>query len=309
MRHSAFLAAAAVSFVSVHALADGSRAWSAARAGLPSDAKLVVGVDVAAAQKTQLFATYFPKLLGKADATKLVDVLKATCKIDPLVAVQGIVVATTADQDDGAAYIALSGLDKAKLSSCVQLTVQGKVDPSVKVSLRQNGNITEVFDGKDSTFFGWVGKDVVVVPLHAQDKTALAKWMGGQGGLAKSALGKALARVNTAAVLWGAGEANKELQPGLTMTRGYGAVTYAKGTLGADVHAVMATAAQATTMASDTNKQIAEAKQGMVPATVAGVLNALTVASANDEVVIKANLIETEVIGLLGFALAGVGGL
>jgi hypothetical protein len=313
MRTAGIFAAIALSLVSLRAHAD-SKAWTAARAGLPADTKLVIGLDVAALQKTELFAAYYPKLLEKAEAAKVIDTMKTSCKLDPLTAIQGIVVATAADQGEGAAYIAFAGVDKAKLSSCLQLAVQSAAkdakDPKdAAVSIKHDGNITQVTRGATTTYVGWVGKDVLVVPFKAEDKQALVKWMGGKGAFARSDLGKSLARVKTSAALWGAGEATKELQPGMTATGGYGAVTFSKGNLDADVHAVMQTAAQATTMATEAKKQIDQARQGgMMPPAISGLLKAVTISAANDEVIVKANIAEKDLVGALALALGGMGG-
>lgn len=302
---TAGIIAVALSFVSLPARAD-SKAWTAAKAGLPAEARLVIGLDVATIQKTELFATFFPKFLEKTDATKVIDTMKTACKIDPLAVVQGLVFAVATDQEDGAAYIALSGIDKAKLSSCLQAAAQAS-DKAAKITLKQDGNITVVSDGKDSRFLGWVTKDVFVVSLHSNDKASLAKWMGGKGALARSEVGKMLAKVNTSAAMWGAGEAGKEVQPGITVKLGYGAVTFAKGNLDADVHAVMGDAGQAKTMASTTTKQLDEAKQApLLPPAIGTVLKAVSVAAANDEVVIKASLLEKDLLGALAIALGNL---
>jgi hypothetical protein len=289
---------------------------------LPADAKLVVGVDFAAIQKTGLFAAYYPKLLEKAEAAQLLSTMKDSCKIDPLAAVQAVVVATSGDQQDGAVYIGLSGVDKAKLSSCVQLAAQNKADKAAadkpaaekaaadkpaRVSLKQDGNITQISNGTDTAFFGWAGKDVIVVSLHGQDKASLLKWMGGKGALAKTALGKSIARTNTSATVWGAGEETKEVEQGVTVKGGYGAVKFANGSVDADVHAVMENAAQATKMAASVNKQLDEARQGsQLPPMIAGMLKTVTIAASADEVVIKANVVEKDVMNVL--SLAGLGG-
>ena len=251
MRTAGILAALALSIAALHgqARADASRAWAAAKAGLPADAKVVLGVDVAAVQKTQLFATFYPKLHDQPDVAKVLDAIKDGCKIDPLTVIQGIVFASSGERDDGALYVAVSGIDRTRLSSCLQTTAQAAAphaeagdkpgdkpaDPPAKVTIKQAGNITEVSRGSESGFFGWVGKDVLVVSFHATDKPSLVKWMGGKGALVKSDLGKTLARVNTAAAVWGAGTGTKELQPGMTARGGYGAVTFAKGQLSADI--------------------------------------------------------------------------
>lgn len=305
MRTVGILAAVALSFASLPARADTAKAWAAAKAGLPADAKIVIGVDLAALQKTQLFAMVYPKLLEKADASQVIDTVKSTCKIDPLAAVKGMVVAMSDDQQSGAIYLAISGIDKAKLSSCLQTAI--KAGKTAKVSLKQDGNITQVSDGTSTAFIGWVGKDVIVVSLHAEDKPSLVKWMGGKGALAKSGLGKSLGKLNTTATLWGAGEATKEVEPGVTVKGGYGQVSFAKGNLDADLHAVMASAAQAVTMATSTKKQLDEAKQNQLPPAIATVLKAVTIAPANDEVVLKGSFVENDLMSLLALALGGVG--
>jgi hypothetical protein len=308
MRIAGIFAAVALSFLSLHARADTAKAWTAAKAGLPADAKIVIGVDLAAIQKTQMFATLYPKLLEKADASKAIETLKGTCKIDPLASVQGMVVAMSEDQQDGAIYLAVSGVDRAKLSSCVQAMVQEKADKTAKVSLKQDGNITQVSDGKDTAFLGWVGKDVVVVSIHAQDKASLVKWMGGKGALGKSGVGKSIGRLSTAAMVWGAGDLTKEVEPGITVKGGYGAVTFAKGNLDADVHAVMASADQASKMATTTKKQLDDAKQGGLPPAISGMLKTVTIAPANDEVVLKGSFVEKDLMAVFALAMSGMGG-
>jgi hypothetical protein len=292
-----------VSFVSPGARAD-SKAWSAAKAGMPADAKLVIGIDLAALQKTQLFAKLWPTLTSKMGATQVLDMMKTTCQIDPLAVVQAIVIGMTENQEEGAGYIAVSGLDKAKLVSCLQRTVKSTAD---KIAVKQDGNITQVTDGKDSMFLGWVSKDVVVVPLHTPDKTKLAKWMAGKGALAKTGVGKQLAKVNTSAAIWGAGEGTKEAQPGVVVKGGYGAVTFNKGSLSADVHAKLETAAQAATLAGDANKKLDDTRQAaLVPAAITTLLKAVTIAAVDDEVVLKANLLESDVVNALSLALGGL---
>jgi hypothetical protein len=226
----------------------------------------------------------------------------------------------SSDQKDGAFYIGLSGVDRAKLSACIQLAAQIKADKAaaekpvaadkpVKVSLKHDGNITQLSNGMESSYFGWVGKDVIVVSLHEEDRASLVKWMGGKGALARSSLGKSLAKTNTAATLWGAGEETKELEAGVSAKGGYGALRFSKGTLDADVHAVMENAAQATKMATSVTKQVDEARQGgQLPPMFVAMLKSVTIAAVSDEVVLKANVAEKDLMQLVGMAIAGIGG-
>lgn len=324
MRIAGILAALALSITALHgqARADVSRAWAAAKAGLPADAKIVIGVDVAAVQKTQLFATFYPKLHDQPDVAKVLDAIKDGCKIDPLAVIQGIVFASSGERDDGALYVAVSGIDRTRLSACLQTTAQAAAphaeasdkpgdkpaDPPAKVTIKQAGNITEVIRGSESGFFGWVGKDVLVVSFHATDKPSLVKWMGGKGALGKSDLGKTLARVNTAAAVWGAGTGTKELQPGMTARAGYGSVTYAKGQLSTDIRAVMEDAGQAGSASIMANQQLSLVKAtGQVPAELAPVVQAITVSADHDEVRVKATVAEKDVLAAVTFALDNFG--
>jgi hypothetical protein len=317
MRTAGILAALALSTAALHgqARADTARAFSAAKAGLPADTKIVIGVDIAVVQKTQLFATFYPKLHDQPDVAKLLDAMKDGCKLDPLAVIQGIVVASSGEQDDGAMYLAVSGVDRTKLSSCLQTTAQAGAptpvaagDKPAKVSVKQTGNITEVTRGSETGFFGWVGKDVLVVTFHATDKPSLVKWMGGKGALAKSDVGKTLAKVNTAAAMWGAGTGVKELQPGMTAKGGYGALSYAKGSLSADIHAVMETAAMAASASMMASQQLELAKTtGQVPAELAPVIQAISITADKDEVRIKANVTEKDVLGAITFAMSNFG--
>jgi hypothetical protein len=311
MRIARILAAIAVSSVAIVALGGSARAdgkaWTAAKAGLPADTKLVVGIDVATVQKTQLFATYYPKLHDKPEAAKVLDAIKDGCKLDPVSVVQSLVVAAADDDQDGAIYVAVTGIDKAKLSSCLQATAKTD-DKGAKVAIKHTGNITEVTKGDETVYFGWVGKDVLVVPFRAKDKPALTRWMGGKGALAKSDVGKALAKINTSATVWGAGSGTKEIQPGVNAKGGYGTVNYAKGTLNADIHAVMETAEQASNMATTASQQLDQAKSGPLPPEFVAMLKAITVTSDKDEVRIKANVAEKDVLGAVAFALSTLGG-
>lgn len=323
MRTAGLLAALALSIAALHgqARADASRAWAAARAGLPADTKVVIGVDVAAVQKTQLFATFYPKLHDQPDIAKVLDAIKNGCKLDPLAVIQGIVFASSGERDDGALYVAVSGIDRTRLGSCLQTTAQAaaphaeagdkpgdKPAEPAKVTLKQAGNITEINSGSESGYFGWVGKDVLVVALHATDKPSLVKWMGGKGALARSDLGKTLARVNTAAAVWAAGTGAKELQPGMTTRGGYAAVTYAKGQVSADIHAVMENAGQAGSASIMANQQLSLLKAtGQVPLELAPVVQAITVSADHDEVRVKASVAEKDVLGAVTFAIDNFG--
>jgi hypothetical protein len=315
MRTAGILAALALSIAALHgqARADAARAWAAARAGLPADTKVVIGVDVATVQKTQLFTEFYPKLRDQPNIASLLDAIKDGCKIDPLAVIQGIVFASSSDHDDGVMYLAVSGIDRTRLSSCLQTAQAGDKEAKVeaKVTIKQDGNITEVSRGAATGYVGWVGKDVVVRTLHATDKPSLVKWMSGKGALARSDAGKALARVNTAAAMWAAAIEVRELQPGMTAKGAYGAVTYAKGQLSADLHVVMQDAGQAGAASMMANQQLNQINllkiTGQVPPEIVAVVQGITVSTDNDEVRIKASVAEKDMLDAIAFAKNNLG--
>jgi hypothetical protein len=307
MRAVGILVAAALSLAAPPARADTAKAWSAAKAGLPADAKVVFAIDFAALQKTQVFAQLWPKLLERFDAAKVLDAMKADCKLDPMAIVQGAVIAMADGQREGAAYVAVAGADKATLSGCLQREMEKHGDKSAKVTVKQDGNITQVTNGSDSMFLGWVSRDVLVVPLTNNDKATVMKWMSGKGALGKTPVGKTLAKVNTSAALWGAGEGNDEFQPGVTVKGGYGSVSFAKGNVDANLHATAGSAAQAKTMAESTQNQIDGARKNpLLPPSLGLMLQAVTITNVNEEVVIKANVVEKDLVSALSLALGAL---
>jgi hypothetical protein len=307
MRTVGILAAAALSLTALSARADTSKAWSAAKAGLPADAKVVFAIDIAAMQKTQVFAQLWPKLLERFDATRVMDEMKADCKLDPMAVVQGAVIAMAGGQREGAAYVALTAPDKGVLAACLQHEMEKHGDKSAKVTVKQDGNITQVTNGSDSMFLGWVAKDIVVVPLVSNDKATVVKWMSGKGALGKTSVGKTLAKVNTSAAMWGAGEGNDEFQPGVTVKGGYGSVSFGKGNVDANLHATAGSAAQAKTMAESTQKQLDGVRSNpLLPPSLGLMLQAVTITTANEEVVIKASVVEKDLVSALSLALGAL---
>jgi hypothetical protein len=243
----------------------------------------------------------------KADVAEVFDALKDSCKVDPLTAVRGLVVALSSDQKEGAIYVALAGLDRAKLSSCYQRVAQAR-HKDQKITVKQDGDITELTKDAETVFLGWIGKDVLVVSIHAQDKPSLVKWMGGKGAFVKSDLAKTVGKLNTSMALWAAGEVAKEIAPGVTVKGGYGTVAVGKGSLAADVHAQMENADQATQAASAATMQLGVVTSGaaQLPPEIVTILQTVTVSADKDEVRIKANVAEKDLISLL--AQNGFGG-
>ena len=66
------------------------------------------GVDFTAITKSTLFGQLMPLALSQqADVRKGLDLVKASCKIDPFAAIHGVVVARDPDTGQGAVYVSL----------------------------------------------------------------------------------------------------------------------------------------------------------------------------------------------------------
>lgn len=284
--------------------ADAAKAWAAAKAGLPSDTRAVISVDVAGVHKEAAFAKVFDKLRTNPEFATTLDALKTGCKIDAFNAIQGLVVAFGADPSEGVIYLAISGIDRPGLATCIQHVDK---DKATKVSIKQDGNLTQLTEGDDTSFFAWIGKDVVAISFNPKDKSSLLKWIGGKGGLASAPVNKTVAKVNKAAAAWGAGELDKELQPGMTARSAYGAITLPQGNVSFDVHAVMASADQASSTVTAVQGQIAAARTGLAQQQpkAGALLDKLTVAASGPEVVIKASVPGQDLLELLAPMMGG----
>lgn len=278
--------------------AETSRAWAAAKDNLPANTAIVMNVNIAALAKSQVVSQMLPMLLGAdQDAKKTFDMFKSECKLDPFSAMQSVLVGTDAAQEHGVAYIALAGIDRPKLTAC--MTSIAKAMTKQPVAIKSDGNISEITVDKGKVYVGWIGNDVVVVPLKDSDKASLASWMGGKGGFARSTAAKPVGKVNTGAAIWGATTVSKQL-PDATMKAGYGSITYANGNLSADVHAQLENAKQASAVATQASSQIAQFKgDASIPQGITDAIKTVKVTSAADEVMVKASIAEKDLAQLL----------
>ena len=293
--------------------ADASKAWSAAKANLPSDATIVAGFNFGAIAKSQIFTEMFPKLVASsADLKDFLDLAKSACGIDPITAVSGAVIATDSSKSTGVVYLALNNLDQPKLASCADKLAKAKSKGGdEKITFKKDGNIIEVTSSKHnkSVFYGWVGSDVIVIPKDG-DKAGLQRWMGGKG-FAASALGKMAGKVNTGAAGWGATTEAKAVQPGMNMKGGYGSLDVANGNITVNAHVVLGSPAEAAKASTEANQQLVQVKtSGQLPAMFTTLLASLKVSSSADELVVGANAPEKDVLAVaqMAMAMSGMGG-
>jgi hypothetical protein len=310
MRHLPGFVAAAVATCTLPFVATSfaapTKAWTAAKASLPADTAVVVGIDVSAIAKSATFTKLFPVLLAKSDdAKQALDLVKSACKIDPLVALKSVAVGLNSTQDDGAVYLNVIDLDAAKLTSCLKevAKAKGAGDKVEALTVTTTAGITEMASGDKHLFFGWIGTDVLVmVPKHLEDKAALKNYMG--GGFAKGTLTKMLGKVKTESAIFVASSVGKSLDATHTLKQGYGWVTLAAPNLSIEFHGDFGDAAAAKGLATDASTQIDEMRKNPPLPAVADMLKNVSVVSVSTEVVAKATVIEKDFADLVSMALA-----
>lgn len=299
------LAVAVVSLTPLRADANVGKAWAAAKANVPAETSVLVGIDMTAVQQSQLFSMAFPKLLAKqSDLKEGLELIETTCTIDPLTAITGLVVATAKDTDEGAVYVSVKGIDEAKIVRCLEaIAVKQKAkDPKVVVT-RDKGGITEMAMGSDKVFIKWIGKDVLVFPIDVDSKDQLHKWAGTRKGLARAPVGKAAGKVDARAAVFAITASEEDLD-GVKMKLGYGSVSTLKGQLTAKLNIVVASAADAKKVAEKATTELAGAANGGgMPANLKALVQAVRVTSAGDEVLVRATVPEKELASVLGMLL------
>ncbi len=300
-------AAAAVALCAIpgRADADAARAWAAAKDNLPAQTALVIGADLTAIMKSQIFSQFLPLALSREPgARKLFETIKTSCKIDPLNAIHGVVYAADADRKQGAIYLSLGGgLDQPKLTKCFDEVAKAS-GKDAKLTVKKTGAVTEVTVDGNTIYVGWIGTDVLVIPTEPRDRAVLEKWIGQKGALARSPIGKLAGSASTRAALWGASAIAKELEPTVRMKSAHGALTLTGGSLVLDLHTTLESPKMAADAVDRANKQIAQvAGDGQTAPNVKAMLQQVTVKAAGPVVSIRATVPEAELMSLLPLLL------
>lgn len=264
--------------VATTAQASPQRAWEAARDNLPASAKMVLGVNVEGAMASSL-SIFAPPLVASTGAKAVFDRVQSTCKLDPIKAIDSLVIVEGAKTGVGAYYLSLDdrdGLDKASVTACL-----------TKLEL----------DAKVAT--AWIGTDVLVIAAAPADKAMLATYTSGKGAFAKSALGKLVAKTNTNATMWAA-SVNPRAVQGKKMKQGFGGFDIANGTLTATIAMTFASPAEAKTVEKLANDQIiALLASGQLDAIVMEMLNKVSITTKVAELQIVGSIPEKQILPLI----------
>jgi hypothetical protein len=290
-----------------------SKSWAAAKGVLPGDLYVVAGGNITSIQKSTIYQTIVPALLQQEkDAKEGFELVKTTCGIDIQTSITDAVVAMR-ENEKGLIVAALSGVDEAKVTSCLQKIAEKeakeKGKTTKKITAKTSGKIVEyTMEGEsEKLYLAWLASDVVAMATEPTDKSLLEKMIGGKGAVAKSGdMAKALAKTNTNAAVWFALAKKTPVGEGktkATMKTAYGALDIAAGVVAIDGTMVLSSSAEAKAFADQIKDQIAK-NQASMPAEFQKLVKSLTVAASGDAVNVKFSAPEKDILSLIGLAMA-----
>lgn len=179
--------------------AAGSARAIAAFAQFPEASNLVIGIDVAAIQKSPLWQRLGPQMTARVPSLAK---LSSACGFDPLTKVRAIVIGGDMTSDDNA-ILTIKGLSRKDLAACAGGTKAA------------SGVLSELTIGDSVLWIAWTGKDELLMSPRVEMKAGAPaatlatgkKWLAdrakGTGGLDHNAAAMALlGAVDTGANVW-----------------------------------------------------------------------------------------------------------
>ena len=290
------LVVAVLGVVSARAEADVSKAWTAAKDNLPANTRAIGAIDVAAGVKTAAYAAIFAAVTREEpDVAKAYELVKQTCKVDPVQAIEGFVVAGDPDSERGVLFVQHT-VERKKLATCVQDLLRA-ITGSTKATAKDDGKFLIVSEGKDSVYIGIVNANVLAISFKPETKAEYDTWLGGKGAFAKTKLNELLGKVDTKAMAWGAAAFDKPLDDNdLPVLAASGTVTYANKAFSAKLRGTMKDAAAAAKVLAEMTKDLDKSiKKQRTPEPVRKLLKAIKVAAAGADVTLDASAAEADV--------------
>lgn len=256
---------APTAFVALSLLAAGtasadSKSWNAVKGSIHAKATIVFGGNLDAVRGTKIYGTALPMLTDEDPDIKAgLAVIKDTCQIDVPAAISDFTVIMKRDQKP-LVVLGLSGLDEARVLSCLEAVALQKTGQAVKLTGKRKGKVTvySVPGEREKVHAAWLAKDVIA---FTDDPTSASKLSGMLAGKApKGQLAKDLAKIDTSAALWAA-VAMKEKEDGVTIIGGRGDVKVAGGKFNGAAHIALSNATEAQKVLTMAQQGLDELKQ------------------------------------------------
>jgi hypothetical protein len=136
---------------------------------IPVDSEIVLGVDLAQAQKSALFRELvLPRMTRSGDIQKVIETLKTKCNIDPLTAATGLTAGLKGmDTRNPDAVAVLHGIEKAKALACLDQVKEELA--AEKVEVVKDGEVVSIKTGaRGDLAFTFTGDTTAVLVLGPQ---------------------------------------------------------------------------------------------------------------------------------------------
>ncbi len=186
------------------------RSLAAATARLPETVDALGTSNLKGLRATKLFAKLFPALLQEADELdEGIKQIKKVCQIDAVNAIEDATMAGETS-DEGAIFLALTGVDEAKAVACVTKIAKAEMASdatSEKISSKADGTLYRIRSEKKAKeiFFAWLPGEIAVVATDEDDKALLERMLSGKGNIRKSKIASRVAKLDpnaTLSVVW-----------------------------------------------------------------------------------------------------------
>lgn len=279
----------------------------------PGDSQFVVGVNLASARSSGLWAKYKDKVEAQM-ASEFAE-LREACGIDPIGQVQTIIVA--GKQGGGGepdAVVVMKGLQRASLKTCGEKMAakEGK-----KLTVTEEGNLANYVVDDKNIWAAWLDDSTVVIAPE-KDKAYVSARAAGEGGLAEgSAVMALLKSVDTSAAIYFAAD-TAMMGPQAAMMQGakgiFGSLKLTDG-LALDAGLRFDTPDNAKKMTEMVNQQVG-AMKGQLPPQFKTLVEKAVIKQVDKDMVLQLSLSGAELEqlaqaleGMKGMLGGGMGGL
>lgn len=279
----------------------------------PGDSQFVVGINLASARSSGLWAKYKDKVEAQM-ASEFAE-LREACGIDPIGQVQTIIAA--GKQGGGGepdAVVVMKGLQRASLKTCGEKMAakEGK-----KLTVTEEGNLANYVVDDKNIWAAWLDDSTVVIAPE-KDKAYVSARAAGEGGLAEgSAVMALLKSVDTSAAIYFAAD-TAMMGPQAAMMQGakgiFGSLKLTDG-LALDAGLRFDTPDNAKKMTEMVNQQVG-AMKGQLPPQFKTLVEKAVIKQVDKDMVLQLSLSGAELEqlaqaleGMKGMLGGGMGGL
>lgn len=281
----------------------------------PGDSQFVVGINLASARSSGLWAKYKDKV--EAQMAKEFAELREACGIDPIGQVQTIIAAgkpPAGGSGEPDAVVVMKGLQRSALKTCGEKMAakEGK-----KLTVTEEGNLANYVVDDKSIWAAWLDDSTVVIAPE-KDKAYVSARAAGESGLAEGSQVMALLKsVDTSAAIYFAVD-TAALGPQAAMMQGakgvFGSLKLTDG-LAIDAGLRFDSPDNAKKMTEMVNQQVG-AMKGQLPPQFKSVVDKAVIKQVDKDMVVQLSLSGTELEqlaqaleGMKGMLGGGMGGL